>query len=634
METCSVCAADEKEVPVNWTGTGMTHESSELSTAAPRATISATASGTESGTAADTIEDNLADGWISSSFEEYEAGPATETAGEENRNKDEEYQNCKEGFTKCNSRDTYEKPKSPSMSDITDSPGSSVLDGNSRVRSQQWRYGSLMHKHDVGAGPHMTDSHIANAVTEDLAHNVDYDSYHSHAASAAASSATAAFHSHPAWTDMVEDDCPVESLTGDNPATYGTAHIVHKMEDTVPVCGEDKAGKTASPSAIAAARLAAKSRGVYVNLLDNPESYTGYTGESPRRVWKAIHEENCFSDGGYFGALTDNASGQCLEKRVFYRLISGMQASISTHIAKDYYFEGTEKWGTNIPLFVRAVGSHPERINNLYFTFLFVLRAISKAAPSLTNYRYDTGHKEEDEEVASLMRKLVTSTSMIPDLESFSSAQQSLLTDSAISGSSNSTLTSGTNKSGNGNDVQECREGFDEDRLFQVPDRDMQVDAYNSAVAENVNLRNTFRSRFQNITRIMDCVTCDKCRVWGKLQILGIGASIKVLLTPDEDIVDMAAIAAEGGSSNSSSNLLTRQEVIAMVNTLHQLAQSVLFSSKASEVELDSKIARVQDGFTYATVGLTVFMLPLALVYRLLLRLRKRSSMPDEKSDE
>eukprot|EP00605_Chrysophyceae_sp_TOSAG23-4_P001507 GSChrysophyteH1.ASY1.ANO1.1651.1 assembled CDS len=488
METCSVCAADEKEVPINWTGT-------------------------------DTIEDNLADGWISSSFEEYEAGPATETAGEENRNKDEEYQNCKEGFTKCNSRDTYEKPKSPSMSDITDSPGSSVLDGNSP-----------------------------------------------------ASSATAAFHSHPAWTDMVEDDCPVESLTGDNPATYGTAHIVHKMEDTVPVCGEDKTGKTA----------------MYVNLLDNPESYTGYTGESPRRVWKAIHEENCFSDGGYFGALTDNASGQCLEKRVFYRLISGMQASISTHIAKDYYFEDTEKWGTNIPLFVRAVGSHPERINNLYFTFLFVLRAISKAAPSLTNYRYDTGHKEEDEEVASLMRKLVTSTSMIPDLESFSSAQQ------------------------------KCRE----------------VDAYNSAVAENVNLRNTFRSRFQNITRIMDCVTCDKCRVWGKLQILGIGASIKVLLTPDEDIVNMAEPAAEGGSSNSSSNLLTRQEVIAMVNTLHQLAQSVLFSSKASEVELDSKIARVQDGFTYATVGLTVFMLPLALVYRLLRRLRKRSSMPDEKSDE
>jgi hypothetical protein len=37
------------------------------------------------------------------------------------------------------------------------------------------------------------------------------------------------------------------------------------------------------------------------------------------------------------------------------------------------------------------VGAFPERINNLYFTYLFLLRAISKAGPDLLNYDYDTG---------------------------------------------------------------------------------------------------------------------------------------------------------------------------------------------------------------------------------------------------
>jgi hypothetical protein len=32
----------------------------------------------------------------------------------------------------------------------------------------------------------------------------------------------------------------------------------------------------------------------YVDLLKNPERYTGYAGPSAARVWKAIYEENCF----------------------------------------------------------------------------------------------------------------------------------------------------------------------------------------------------------------------------------------------------------------------------------------------------------------------------------------------------
>ncbi len=45
-------------------------------------------------------------------------------------------------------------------------------------------------------------------------------------------------------------------------------------------------------------------------------------------------------------------------------------------------------------LFLRSVGSHPDRVNNLYFTYLFLLRALAKATPILKHYDYATGHAE------------------------------------------------------------------------------------------------------------------------------------------------------------------------------------------------------------------------------------------------
>jgi hypothetical protein len=37
------------------------------------------------------------------------------------------------------------------------------------------------------------------------------------------------------------------------------------------------------------------SDGVYVDLSQNPERFTGYAGVSAARVWKSIYEENCFN---------------------------------------------------------------------------------------------------------------------------------------------------------------------------------------------------------------------------------------------------------------------------------------------------------------------------------------------------
>ena len=103
---------------------------------------------------------------------------------------------------------------------------------------------------------------------------------------------------------------------------------------------------------------------VYVDLTENPERFTGYSGESSARVWNAIYRENCFNvvekmtegcqtcnnqldqmtsttTSPNFASVPSNTNQLrhflsdmaenpdegdeevCLEKRVYYRLISG-----------------------------------------------------------------------------------------------------------------------------------------------------------------------------------------------------------------------------------------------------------------------------------------------------------------------
>lgn len=39
------------------------------------------------------------------------------------------------------------------------------------------------------------------------------------------------------------------------------------------------------------------------------------------------------------------------------------------------------------------------------------------------------------------------------------------------------------------------------------------------ANADQVHLKKEFKVHFRNVSRIMDCVGCDKCKLWGKLQV-------------------------------------------------------------------------------------------------------------------
>nr|GMD04274.1 endoplasmic reticulum oxidoreductin-2-like [Ipomoea batatas] len=77
------------------------------------------------------------------------------------------------------------------------------------------------------------------------------------------------------------------------------------------------------------------------------------------------------------------------------------------------------------------------------------------------------------------------------------------------------------------------------------------------------DLMQQIQKQFRNISAIMDCVGCEKCRLWGKLQVLGLGTALKILFS------------VNGQEKLGQSLHLQRNEVIALINLLNRLSESV-----------------------------------------------------------
>ncbi len=289
----------------------------------------------------------------------------------------------------------------------------------------------------------------------------------------------------------------------------------------------------------------------FVDLAINPERYTGFSGEASHRIWRSIYEENCFrppnSDAkkGEFSAafLQDSLDDLCLEKRAFYRAVSGLHTSITIHLCANYLLsDGGEtpfadkKFGPNLEEFLRRFD--PEQTNsqgpywlrNLYFVYLLELRALTKVAPYLERQSFYTGSEEEDKDTQIAVKELLNLMRSFPD-------------------------------------------HFDERVMF----------AGGQTAAE---LKAEFREHFLNITRIMDCVGCAKCRLWGKLQITGLGTALKILFAEEprdpeqwaEELTELRPPPEAGSPApvlDADNFKLTRNEIVALFNAFARISTSI-----------------------------------------------------------
>lgn len=160
----------------------------------------------------------------------------------------------------------------------------------------------------------------------------------------------------------------------------------------------------------------------YVDLLLNPERFTGYRGESAHRIWSSIYLENCFDQNvqnallSHLNKVPKPLNNLCIEQRAFYRLLSGVHSSINIHLCSYYLMsenngfmstatDSGSVWDRNVDEFMRRFspettdGHGPNWLKNLYFVYLLELRALAKAAPYLRDEPFFTGKDDEDESV-------------------------------------------------------------------------------------------------------------------------------------------------------------------------------------------------------------------------------------------
>ena len=265
----------------------------------------------------------------------------------------------------------------------------------------------------------------------------------------------------------------------------------------------------------------------YVDLSINPERYTGYQGASAHRIWRSIYEENCF--------LNDNFKNQmCFEKMAFYRIVSGLHTSINVHLCANYLQQNRlmigngEVWVRNVDEFLRRFstntsrnGQGPQWLQNLYFIYLLELRALQKASKFFENHDYFTGYLGVDQDVQIAVKDVLNVIESFPN-------------------------------------------HFNESSMFNGG-----VDAK--------KLKHQFRQHFRNITRIMDCVECIKCRLWGKLQMQGLGTALNVLFSD------------KFNTCNDDGVSLERTEIVAFFNAFGKLSKSIY------EIEEFRKLIRARN---------------------------------------
>jgi len=325
-----------------------------------------------------------------------------------------------------------------------------------------------------------------------------------------------------------EMDCPAENWRqqpcGSDTNTETLEQGITRVSPTIPLPASNS---SAGP--------------VQYDLTENPEQFTGYgmllDDKSARLIW-----ENLYTDRFCLFSCPENNDEPSAEKRLVYQVVSGLQASINTHLSMHYgIYTDTqepatrENWragrdlsfGPWKALFDDRVGRHPDRVRNMHFVFALMLRALHTISPRLDHLL---------EASRNSCPKCAEQYNQTKDL------LQSLVAPSA--------------------QARECSavlHAFDPSVLFADQD------------PGTVQLKEELKRRLQRMGEMMTCVGCDRCKLWGTLQFHAARVAVGVLIN-DEPIDDDNNTSQFGVPSLSS---LRPNDIVALVNTMAQLSKSI-----------------------------------------------------------
>jgi hypothetical protein len=243
----------------------------------------------------------------------------------------------------------------------------------------------------------------------------------------------------------------------------------------------------------------------YYDTEEFPEGYTGYDGSM---IWEFIHKRICFSDYGY-----DDQHW----KADFNKAVSGLHSVISAQVIRGIQekiddgeaFTNDEIWRDPNVEFARRLGGGgdtPLAAENLYFAYMLFLSAVAKSKDRLLA---DINSGRIDGPAALSLRAFLESP---------------VLSDPAL----------------------EVAASKLHDHAMQSPDTLWEA-----------------RQRTRELLRIMNCVQCNKCRLHGKLAMMGLSTALQIHLGRTGEGADTSRI--------------HRVELAALLSTTYKFSKAVQY---------------------------------------------------------
>ncbi len=219
-----------------------------------------------------------------------------------------------------------------------------------------------------------------------------------------------------------------------------------------------------------------------------------FEGGVCREHWHAMEEEQAQQKAEYLDLMSNREAytgydgrtiwqliyaencfrGQemCQQERALERIISGVHTSITVQLS-EYYRPKDDflaPYRPNLTLFLERLEGRAEYGQNLHFTFALLLRALQIYLPQINATAFETRHPS-DQQAQALVRTIA------------------------------------------GMEALQGRPLFREDQFF----------------GSSQPLKASYRRYIHNISKLLDCVGCEKCKVYGKLQFFGIASTLKAL---------------------------------------------------------------------------------------------------------